>query len=1206
MWNLAKETEFYRNQQQKKVSFSSKLLIIQENPQEATIESFKELATLSNGLPAERQQLVSFIGTSLWSKTLEVTKETDADENPYKQRKLWEKEVSSVLKELNITPRDFGLASEESLLKLVTSSSTIGQGQNQLSLSQFFQKQSSFALQRLGEDGISEMEDKNATDPKPFFDGVMRELFWTIGGNTYNTGSPEPKYGYRTDGKTPKGTGYFGPLSITDSTGQTQDVTEYSVTINFSEIGDVEIPTLVPTLTGDEINQVLEAAKTGAKPPVNVIAKAARYAQMRMKEGLSPFLNSEPYPEIFVEVDTATADFNQLILEDTDSTTTRDRLLRLRSRLESEDKLDEFEKYIAESGFGVKLDMEFIRNVREVKNGLWKKAEENLSELQRGQPSTKSEKGKFAVVREMRELLSNPEKYIGTLRTYTAGGLDPNDADNQVTITTINLMEQGYKAQVKLSAKEALLRDKGEIAAEFGITEAGMLVLDEAFNLPEDQRAKFIQSKLQIDDQELDDLMYQYNRKLEQRIYAMNNGLKLEDASYSRRFVSTNGFQPETVLKQVQAAYTSGNQGEVNALLSALEYHLQMAFSSGMSVSDPQIANFQQVFGTWLTTESLSQVFQQAPATTEARAQSALTIALLRATTRTEDSIRFWGDEKQIDSQYMTIVGHILNMNPTSYDPQFIGNETKKALTALTAAAKTSANQTLPSIPNRVQNIIFGPTTNRIARQATYGDISQAVVGSINTEYSWLFPYLLSGDKKVFTPDAKGKIYTAAGNLKIMYKFLESGSGMANPDKPNEELTIGEFFRIPLIQDGMTYNGLSGESAQIKAIQDALGVPAFEMLIRGLVAFNYPADKNNTGTIAEVEGGRSLVMKVLARTGFQRNTKQTTSTEFLPDGRILFRGDDDSNRLPVHPNNLNTFVDHFDSISFRGQNNASPTGIPFILTLPPEDTYTSENVGRGIKFTRSELFSGTEIRLLSPEVYTPKTAAEMDEQFKLEHQAFLGVNVDYAEDIPENLQPPIAKKVTPEQSFYLSVLALPVNGANLEYFTKIMPAFNGLNILNQQGTDKPSVIDLFLRESQNNPEDESLFDFLRWYDKQVKSGELDSILPGTSEQGLQFDVLEYAFNPNIRVSVSVDSSSSNHIVQHRRVDPKTKITTLLPERNVDLSQITPITLSEARRTTKRQNPNSKTGVQQRAMYQRIYLQAMRYQYLALKQQASEN
>lgn len=1215
MWNLAKETEFFRTQQQKKVSFSSKLQIIQQNPQEATTESFRELSALSSGLPVERMQLVSFIGTSLWSKTVETTKGTDAEENPYKQRKIWEKEINSVLKELNITPKDFGLDLPETLLKLVESTATIGDGQNQISLAQFFQKQSSFALQQLGSDAVSEIENQNATNPRPFFDGVMRELFWTIGGTTYNTGIPEPKYGYRTDGKTPKGTGYFGPLTITDSNGQTQDVTEYSVTLTFSGIGDVEIPSLVPTLTGDEINQVLEAAKTGAQPPTNVIAKAAKYAQMRMKEGLSPFANSEPLPEVFVEVDTAVADFNQLILEDTDSKTTRERLERLRYRLKEEGNLEEFEKYISQNGFGVKLDMDFIRSVRDIKNKIWKKTEENLTALQRGESSSKSEKGRFAVIRTQNEFVSDPEKFIGTIRAYKKGNLDPNDPDDSVTITTLNLMEQGYKRMLRVSATEAVLQDKAKISQQLGTTEEGLLVIAEASYLPENEQIEFIVDKLGVDRESAFGYIQEYNNIWYRRFMGMNDGLRPDDVSYSSRFVSTDGFNPQTVFKQIEKAYTDGQTGEVNSILSALEYHLKLAFSSGVSVSNPQIANFKQVFGSWLNTESLSQLFIQSPASPEARAQSALSIALLRATTRTKDAIRFWGDDKQIDSQYMTIVGHVLNMNPTSYDPQFLQGELRSSLTALTAAARTTANQTIASIPERVGTLIYGPSSNRLPRNATYGDVAQAAVSVIGTDAAWLFPYLLSGDKKVFTPDAAGNVYNETGNLSLIHRFLESGSGVADPLDPKKELSVGEFFRIPLIQANRTYNGFSGVNAQIKAIQDSLGLPGFEMLIRGLVAFNYPADKSSTGTIKEVESGRSLIIKTLAQTGFQQNTGRTLSTEFLPDGRILFRGDDDSNRLPNHPNNLPTFIDHFDSISFVGQHGASPTGIPFLLDLPPDETLQAEPVGRGITFKREEIFSGTEMRVFSPEIYTPKTAAEMDEQFKLEHQAFLGVNVDWAEDIPEHLQPPIAKKVTPEQSFYMGVLSLPINYKTIRYLSQIMPEISELREIStietsiargQKPEGKSSLIELFLKETKNNPEDESLFDFLRWYDKKVKDKQLPSVVSQQSTQGLQFDILNYAFNPNIRVSISVDGTSRNHILQHRRINTTTGVTVPIPERNVDLSNITPITLSQVRKEARRQNPQNKTNIQQRAMYQRVYLQAMRYQYIALKQQASEN
>lgn len=96
--------------------------------------------------------------------------------------------------------------------------------------------------------------------------------------------SNKPNYGNRPDG-TQKGTGWLGELKVPG----TKDVaTEYSVTVNIGG-KDTLIPTLVPNLTKDEVNQVLQAIKNNKMPPDNIIDKAVVHAKQRMKEGKSPF-----------------------------------------------------------------------------------------------------------------------------------------------------------------------------------------------------------------------------------------------------------------------------------------------------------------------------------------------------------------------------------------------------------------------------------------------------------------------------------------------------------------------------------------------------------------------------------------------------------------------------------------------------------------------------------------------------------------------------------------------------------------------------------------------------------------------------------------------------------------------------------------------------------------------------------------------------
>ena len=85
---------------------------------------------------------------------------------------------------------------------------------------------------------------------------------------------------YRPDGSM-KGRGFLGPL--TNRSGQT--MTEYSIGVNIGG-KEIEIPTLVPTLTPQELNSIL----TGGKISDEIVRKAVDHARGRMQQGLSPFL----------------------------------------------------------------------------------------------------------------------------------------------------------------------------------------------------------------------------------------------------------------------------------------------------------------------------------------------------------------------------------------------------------------------------------------------------------------------------------------------------------------------------------------------------------------------------------------------------------------------------------------------------------------------------------------------------------------------------------------------------------------------------------------------------------------------------------------------------------------------------------------------------------------------------------------------------
>ena len=91
---------------------------------------------------------------------------------------------------------------------------------------------------------------------------------------------------YRPDGSI-KGRGYLGPLK--NARGET--MTEYSMGIGLGG-QEVDVPSLVPTLTPEEINYILNM-QDGMPIPPSIAQKAADHARMRMSQGL-PVFNDSP------------------------------------------------------------------------------------------------------------------------------------------------------------------------------------------------------------------------------------------------------------------------------------------------------------------------------------------------------------------------------------------------------------------------------------------------------------------------------------------------------------------------------------------------------------------------------------------------------------------------------------------------------------------------------------------------------------------------------------------------------------------------------------------------------------------------------------------------------------------------------------------------------------------------------------------------
>lgn len=93
-------------------------------------------------------------------------------------------------------------------------------------------------------------------------------------------------YGLRPDG-TKKGTGFLGALKTKDG----HDMTEFSIGVEMDG-KEVLIPTLVPTLTQDEINSLL----SGNDVTPDIVNKAYDHALMRMRSGKSPFASATESP----------------------------------------------------------------------------------------------------------------------------------------------------------------------------------------------------------------------------------------------------------------------------------------------------------------------------------------------------------------------------------------------------------------------------------------------------------------------------------------------------------------------------------------------------------------------------------------------------------------------------------------------------------------------------------------------------------------------------------------------------------------------------------------------------------------------------------------------------------------------------------------------------------------------------------------------
>lgn len=108
---------------------------------------------------------------------------------------------------------------------------------------------------------------------------ILQEISNAPDGKTVTIGRPE--WGKREDGSA-KGSGFYGPLMMTDGSGRV--ATEMSIGVTFGN-ETKQIPSIVPTLSGDELKHLLN----GGEVTEAIAKKAVDHAKQRMDSGLDVF-----------------------------------------------------------------------------------------------------------------------------------------------------------------------------------------------------------------------------------------------------------------------------------------------------------------------------------------------------------------------------------------------------------------------------------------------------------------------------------------------------------------------------------------------------------------------------------------------------------------------------------------------------------------------------------------------------------------------------------------------------------------------------------------------------------------------------------------------------------------------------------------------------------------------------------------------------
>jgi len=130
---------------------------------------------------------------------------------------------------------------------------------------------------------------RRGTPARPNGTAVTADSVWRMWQRTKEVGArpvDRSQWDLRPDGSK-KGLGFLGPLPVPGKPGQV--ASEYSIGTSDVNGKEMDIPTLVPTLTPAEVTATLKAAANSEQPPRAVIAKAVAFAKQRLAAGKSVY-----------------------------------------------------------------------------------------------------------------------------------------------------------------------------------------------------------------------------------------------------------------------------------------------------------------------------------------------------------------------------------------------------------------------------------------------------------------------------------------------------------------------------------------------------------------------------------------------------------------------------------------------------------------------------------------------------------------------------------------------------------------------------------------------------------------------------------------------------------------------------------------------------------------------------------------------------